>query len=780
MSVITRLRSALSAIPMPQGLGIKVIALFFLVSITALAFHHGDVRESSLEVGDIWRQESLVAPLDFALYKSEDSLRAERERVRYTTTPIFNLVTDARTHMVGHYSQLALQLEEIFGAYLDYLIRAKRDSLAVEDSLEAIELSEEAVADSLRYVELRQKSRVKLSEAQWRWLAWDNARRSPDMQDTLSIDVTDAPLYERILESAFRWAVRMQGEDALNIPLDSVYAPEIIVRDTSASTFARRQKNSVIGLNRVYDMVQGYLEIEFGDDPMLTSVPTQFVQAMFVPTLEYQRAATIRLWNEAEREISEVRGMVSEGEEIVRDGERITPLIKQKLISLDRARRGTVAQDPGSLRSLGKFALALLTFGIFFLYLMLARPAIFNDNKMVVLLCILYGIAIGLFALTVRLDPDYMYAVPIVIASVILTVVFDSRVALFGTLALSLVGGLILDLDMRYTYATLVAGTFAVFSVRGLRNRGQLFLSAAFAMLGYAFALLALWLFEDSSRVQLGQHLLMAGISSFLLITAYPFLWALERTFGITTDLRLLELSDTNQPLLRELTQRAAGTFNHSLQVANLAESVASEIGANALLTRVGALYHDVGKLARPEYFIENQRGEKNVHDDLDVQESARIIIGHVHDGVELGQRYNLPSEVLDFILMHHGTTRTEYFYRKAMQLAERSDSKPDESEFRYPGPRPQTKEAGILMLTDAVEAASRSMDEVDESSLEALVDSVVRQRVEDGQLDNTSLTFNDLRIVKETLHTRLCHMYHLRVKYPGQEVSLEGAESDT
>ena len=777
MSVFSRFQSTLKLDSLPQGLGIKVVSIAVLVTVTALAFHHGDVRESSMEVGDVWRQETLVAPEDFALYKSEDSLRAERERVRFTTAPIFDLAADARMHMEEHFEVLSLQLEEVFGAYRDYLIQARQDSLVVGDSLEDVPLSQAAIADSLHYMELRQKGRVKLSEAQWRWLGWDYADHMPD---TSQSETTEPPLYERILGSVFGWSIRMQTEGVLNIPLDSIYAQEIIVRDSSSSTFARRQKSNVIGLNRVYDTVQGYLEMEYVDEPMLTSVPSQFVQAVFVPSLEYQRAATLQRWNEAERKISEVRGMVSEGEEIVRDGERITPLIKQKLISLDRARRHTVVEDLSSWRTLGKCVLAFLTFGLFFLYLMLARPVIFGDNKMVVLLSILCAGTVGLFALAVRLDPDYMYAVPVVIGSVILTVVFDSRVALFCTLTLAMVGGLILDLDMKYAYATMVAGTFAVYSVRGLRNRGQLFLSAAFALTGYALALVAVWLFEDSSMLQLGQHLVMAGISSFLLVTAYPFLWALERTFGITTDLRLLELSDTNQPLLRELMQRAPGTFNHSLQVANLAESVASAIGANALLTRVGALYHDVGKTDQPEYFIENQRGDKNVHDDLDMRESARIIIRHVQKGAELGQRYKLPKEVLDFVMMHHGTTRTEYFYQKAVRAAGTDGPAPEERDFRYPGPSPQTKETGILMLIDGVEAASRSMKKVNEASLTTLINRIFQQRMEDGQLDDTDLTFGELTRIKEAITTQLRSMYHVRVKYPGQEADEPDTESSS
>ncbi|MEX0748285.1 MAG: HDIG domain-containing metalloprotein, partial [Rhodothermales bacterium] len=254
-----------------------------------------------------------------------------------------------------------------------------------------------------------------------------------------------------------------------------------------------------------------------------------------------------------------------------------------------------------------------------------------------------------------------------------------------------------------------------------------------------------------------------------LLILAYPLLWVFERVFDVTTDLTLLELSDTNRPLLKELSLRAPGTFNHSLQVANLAEGAADAVGANALLTRVGALYHDIGKMLKPEYFVENQRPGTNPHTQLKPRMSALIIASHVKEGLEMGRQYKLPQRVLDFIPMHHGTTRIEFFYRKA--LDQRKDGDPEilESEFRYPGPRPHSKETGILILADSVEAASRSLSDPTHKRLESLIEMIFTARIEDGQLDRTDLTFRDLDQIKETFLSMLLGIYHVRVKYPGQ-----------
>jgi hypothetical protein len=332
-----------------------------------------------------------------------------------------------------------------------------------------------------------------------------------------------------------------------------------------------------------------------------------------------------------------------------------------------------------------------------------------------------------------------------------------------------------LGLDLEYTVATFFAGAFGIFSVRDIKNRGQFFVSAGLVFIGYLLVLTASWLYLGTPSDLYGRELLFAAVGASFTITASLFLWALERMFDITTDLTLLELSDTNNKLLRDLSLRAPGSFNHSLQVANLAEAAADRIGAHSLLTRVGALYHDIGKMLKPEYFVENQRAGVNPHDRLKPRMSALIIASHVKEGLEMGKEYNLPERVLTFIPTHHGTARIEYFYQKAVGRSEDEDSSPVlESEFRYPGPKPQSKETGILMLADSIEAASRSLDDPSHKQLKSLIDLIFRERIDDGQLDETDLTFQDLRLVKDTFLKMLLGIYHVRVKYPDQEAEEE------
>jgi len=740
-----------------RNLAVKAGIFLALVAITVATFRRGEVFEYTVEVGDVWQRETLTAPYDFAIYKSDDSLAAERNRVRYTTPPIFRELPDAQARMMVNRDSVDHQLARIFQAHESYLFNKSRGRLA------------EAQRDSMRYVELRRNARLKLTPEQWRVLNDDYVARIPDLPGHSREPLPGRPLYEELVLEAWSLSTSLITMGVFDIPLDSVLTEEIIVRNEEANTFhsVSKQRDEAFGLNEVYDLVKDRLADRFPNEPEIANIASAFVRAIFVPSLQYDRGATIRARQEAQREISPTYGRVAKDEEIVREGQRVTPEIKQKLISLERAqftRRGPQVQWR---RMLGQILLSLATFTIFFLYLFMVRRSIFDDNRQVLLVALLFAGIIGLYAVAVRTEPGMMYVVPVAITSVLLTVIFDSRVGLFGTLTLALTGGLLLNFDFEFTFATLFGGTLGVFSVRDIKNRGQFFLSAGLVFTGYLVVLGASWLFLDSSSRLLGTDLLMASINSFLLIIAYPLLWIFERAFDVTTDLSLLELSDTNRPLLKELSLRAPGTFNHSLQVANLSEAAAAAIGANALLTRVGALYHDIGKMLKPEYFVENQRPGLNPHNQLKPRMSALIIASHVKEGLEMGRQHKLPKRVLDFIPMHHGTTRIEFFYRKA--LDEQSGDAPAllETEFRYPGPRPATKETAILMLADGVEAASRSLSDPTHKRLEALIDMIIKARIEDGQLDDTHLTFRDLKQIKETFLSLLLGVYHIRVKYP-------------
>ncbi|NOR73951.1 MAG: HDIG domain-containing protein, partial [Draconibacterium sp.] len=287
--------------------------------------------------------------------------------------------------------------------------------------------------------------------------------------------------------------------------------------------------------------------------------------------------------------------------------------------------------------------------------------------------------------------------------------------------------------------------------------------------LTYIFVYAALNLIHEGSILSFDYEMLKwFVISSALILAVYPLVYIFEKLFGFISDVTLIEISDSNQPLLRKLAEEAPGTFQHSMQIANLAEEVILKIGGNPFLVRAGSLYHDIGKIGRPNFFIENQAFGMNPHDKMSYLKSAEIIIEHVRNGVKMAQKYKLPAPIIEFIETHHGTTKAKYFYLKYQQ--ENPGKKIDESTFIYPGPLPKSKEAAVVMLVDGIEAASRSLPKKTHSILQELINNMVDQKIKDKQLDNSELTFKDISVIKETLLNKLITIYHIRIEYPKEE----------
>lgn len=734
---------------------IKAAIWLGLIVLTLVAFPRERVYQFTVRVGEIWQHNDLVAPFDFALYKDPEQLEQERRQVILQTPPYFREVPDAVQRMEANRDTVRMQLEAIFETYARYRqiqLRGRQEA---------------AQADSLRYVELRRNARVKLTPEQWRLLAEDYLAAMDDAGQVVRRGSPE-PLYRHAFKEAWTFGLQVLQLGLLDLPRDSVLTDEIVVRNEAERTERVVPMDRVFGLDEAYSAAREYFLRQFNHRPELASIALAFYRAILVPSYVYLRVETLHAWEQQQARISPTYGLVKAGEVLVQRGQVVTEEIKRKLISLEWAQQERGGSALLWRRLLGQILVTLATYLFFFLYLYLLRRPIFDNNAQILLIALIFAAILGLYAIAVRLPTLAMYAVPVAIASILLTVIFDSRVALFGTITLAFIGGHLLSYDFEFGFATVFAGTLGIFSVRDIKNRGQFFLSAGLVFLGYLVVLGASALWHPAAGGRFFADLLLVGINSVLVLMAYPLLWVFERAFDITTDLTLLELSDTNRPLLKELSLRAPGTFNHALQVANLAEAAAAAIGAHALLVRVGALYHDIGKMIKPEYFVENQRAGMNPHENLKPRMSALIIASHVKEGLEIGRQYGLPKKVLDFIPMHHGTTRIEYFYRKAIEQT--GDPNLPDLEFRYPGPKPNSKETAILMLADSVEAASRALEEPSHKRLETLIDQIFHARIQDGQLDNTDLTFRDLQQIKETFLQMLLAIYHIRVKYPGTE----------
>lgn len=746
-----------------SAIAVRFGLFFVLVGMVLMALPQLETYEVGARVraGDVWQREEVIAPFSFSIFKTEERLEAERDSIRYDEPPVFARDESALARTETRLDTFEVRVQRVLSAYATW-----QESRARGDA--------QAAADSARYASLVDGSNLPLTPAQWDGFVSSYMARQSSVAPVRGPTATGPPAHDRVFGILTRVVDMLLPLGVLDVPKDSVFAEQVAVIGDGGRTESLVPRSNVFGLNEAVTLTRNELSVAFENEAIVAAGLRLFEDAMR-PSLIYQVEDTETRWAEREARLSPTEGLVQEGEAIVRRGDFVTPAIQQRLESLARVQaeqRGGI----GPYRLLfGQFLLAAAALLIFFMYLHLLRPQIFVDTRHVVLIGLLLAVAIGFIGVAVRLPGAPTFAVPIVLASILLTVIFDSRVGMFATVTIALLGGLVFGYDFEFVFATTVAGVTAVFSLRDVRNRSQIVMTAGLVFLAYALILGGFTLLRASDFSRLFFELMLVGINVIFLLLAYPFLWIFERAFGVTTDLTLLELSDTNRPLLKELSLRAPGSFNHSLQVANLAEAAADATGNNSLLTRVGALYHDIGKMLKPAYYIENQGGAPNPHDSMKPYMSALVIAEHVKSGEELGRQHGLPSVVLDFITTHHGTALMEYFYRKAQDQAGPNDAPVDEREFRYPGPRPQTNEQGLVMLADSVEAACRSIDQPSTKRMESMIDAIFRARMEDGQLSDTQLTFADLEKAKAAFLSILGGIHHVRVRYPGQ--TAESAE---
>ena len=409
-------------------------------------------------------------------------------------------------------------------------------------------------------------------------------------------------------------------------------------------------------------------------------------------------------------------------------------------------------------------ALFLILFYQFFHYF---RPDVIEDSSKLIMILVLLFSFFSLSRFVYGINTLYLYIIPFPIIPFVLKAFFDTRLALFSHLVLILIISIQLASPFEFIIIQFIAGIFAILTTEGLYKRSQLFISVLRIIGVYCLVFFALESMQSGaldirSHKMEYQYLIANG---FLSLLAFPIIYSFERVFGLISDLSLLELSDINHPLLRELSSKAHGTFQHSLQVANLAESAALELGANTLLVRVGSMFHDIGKMSHPLYYIENQSTGINPHDELSYDESAKVIISHVKDGIQLAKKHKLPDSVIDFIRTHHGTTHVNYFYKK--YRADFPEGELSAAHFTYPGPKPFSKETALVMMADAVEASSRSLDKPNRDSIDALVEKIIDHQVADGQFEQAEITLREISDAKKIFKKKLINIYHLRIEYP-------------
>ncbi len=491
----------------------------------------------------------------------------------------------------------------------------------------------------------------------------------------------------------------------------------------------------------------------------------EILSKVITPNTTLNQALTQKEIDSKIKAINPNKGIVEKGARIIAKGEVVEGNKLQILNSLKIEYQSQVWSQSNYLWLLiGYSILVFLVFLMLFLFLKKYRPYIFKNNLKVTFIFVNIILMVFLTTMVVKYNASYVYVVPIPILPLVLKTFFDARLGLFTHVLTLLLLGFVVPNSFEFLFLQIIAGIVTILTVNELYKRANLFISVGQITVVYMVGYLAFFIIQEGNIktldwVNFGYFILCGLITLF----AFPLIYIYEKIFGLVSEVSLLELSDTNSKLLKELSDKAPGTFHHSLNVANLAEAAANEIGANAMLVRVGALYHDIGKMENPTFFTENQVNGINTHDELSPKESAKIIIGHVIKGIEIAKKNKLPDRVIDFIRTHHGTSIVYYFYKAELD----KNGAANKDDFRYPGPIPFSKETAILMMADSVEAASKSLKDPTSSKIETFVENIINKQLEEKQFQNSDITLKEIEIIKKVLKKKLNNMYHLRVEYP-------------
>lgn len=495
---------------------------------------------------------------------------------------------------------------------------------------------------------------------------------------------------------------------------------------------------------------------------------TILLQDAIIQSLKYHKDLSDKELALALESISITRGTVQEGERIVSQGELISEARFLILESL-RGEYENMVYTKTSINWLmiGQVILVLLLFTVLVLYLYFFSPNVFADNKQITLILLIIVVVVFITSMVVRFKPDLLYLLPICLVPIMIRVFFNAKLALFVNIITVMILGFLVPNGFEYVFVQMLTGIFTVFAVMNLRRRAQFMIAAGLAFVSYSTIYYSLSLIQEASPLEANPiYFLHFAISAGMLMFAYPLIFLFEGLFGMITDVRLMELVQiNNNKLLRMLSEKAPGTLQHSLQVANMAEEAVFAIGGNTLLVQAGAMYHDIGKMEMPVYFTENQSTGINPHSDLSPSESAEIITSHVIKGIELARKYRVPDQIVNFIRMHHGTRKASFFWYE--QNKQFPDEDVDASLFTYHGPVPHSKETAVLMMVDSIEAASRSLKTPDEQTISQLIDKIIKEQLDDGQFVNADITMKDISTVKRILKQKLLNVYHVRVAYP-------------
>ena len=741
------------------------ILIFFGLSFAiSLTFPTGFSIRYSYQLNDI-ANEPIIAPFDFGILKTEQKLNKDLDEARNSVPFSFSRNQDFVDNQISAIDTFFIYLNDIYTAH-DLFI-SSQDSLykyRYEPEFESFQSS--FIADSTTYVtlysEFLNQYQFQIEKTQWDQLLGINE----SLTEPLNLELFKNQIKQICLN---RWA-----EGIIDEPLENIFSAEIsIVQGGELVIAPTKNYNDIESawkknreeVNQIYD---NELDIK-------SILSYELINEFTKPNILFDKDLTESRQKERLDKVSRFQGTVLANELIVDTNNRITEsvLLKLKSLQLESERRLGYEKAADKFREyLGAFFVVSILLFLLFSFFYIYRNEYFKDSKFLLLI----GLLMYLIVLSSWIIVSYqlpVYIIPIAMFSILLTVLLDTTVSLISSTILILLVSLLIGNDLDFAIIQFFISFIAILSVRKLRKRRQIIATMLTLVMCSLFVFFSVMLFKGIDFLDYNYSTVgYLALSSFLCpILAFGLVPLFESFFGITTDLSLIELLDYDQPLLKKLMEDAPGTHTHSVKVGTLAESCANAIGARALLCRVGSYYHDIGKIKKPEYYAENQTGE-NKHDSITPHMSAKILKQHVTDGLTLADEYGLPTIVKDFIKTHHAKNRMEFFYKKALE----NDSKVDENEFRYPGPKPTSKETGIVMLAEAIEAQANSLKNPTLEKFETMIDKAIRSRLEDGQLDECPLTMEDLQKIKgrrdgkHGLLPVLSGLYHSRPEYPSKD----------
>ncbi len=721
-----------------KGIFLKVIMGLVTIVVLTFMFPKGESLEYETSEGAIWLYDDLIAPFSFPIKKSEEIYKLElRESVR-KVFPIFLNLTEVPDKSIDSIKNYSNSLIQIFDQ------SALRDTVSFANTTF---LSDE-------FYNLFKNLRVEESN-----LAGGNN-----------------PLVRSLFNQAQLILKKIYDEGVLSIESDDAFKDSIAVRTGYID------KIEAAGNYLLYDEAKNIAvrEIEkrnYSED--IENALIEYTIHFISPNLLYSAELTNEEIEQVKNTVSQYTGIVNENERIIAKHERISKETKLKIESYKEAKGETIGAERLLLQAIGKFIHIALLLALFVMYLYLFRKRIFfNNQKLLLIALIIVFISFVTFLVNqVKVPAPVQFLIFIPAASMLLTIMFDSRVGFYSTVIITLITGALRGNDYTFMAINFIAGGISVYTVRDIKNRSQIFRSFLYILFSYFLTILAFGLERfEQWNVMLIEFAFAASNALISPVLTYGLLIFFEKMFKITTDLTLMELANFDRPLLKELARKTPGTFNHSMTIGNIAEAAAEQIGANPMLARVGSYYHDIGKTITPQNFVENQLDNHNIHENLKPEQSVNLIRSHVQEGINLANENDLPQEIIDFIPMHHGTSIMSYFYETAKKI--NGEENVNEVDFRYSGPKPNSKETAIVMLADGCESAVRSIEEPDALKVENVIKNIFKSRIDDGQLNESPLTYSDVNKMKEAFLNILLGQHHRRIKYPDQD-KLEKGEKE-